>query len=510
MEEDNHAWLSEVLASEYWTGDIPDKIQPYISPDFQETKSTTNRKSSDSNATKDEFDQLSKKRRKLLTTIEDDLEDEWTVNEAADESGISDNTVRSYVNDFKENGWVTETGDKKNRSKVYTLIKSRYKKPSIAADGGVNWDYRERWPTAVRHIRSENYLKLADSKYQDEENYDRDWFLNRNVEPVATIFEHISEVNDLLWEIHQNRKELDEDWSWLMEFTRKEMMDEIWSSLQSLADEFRDIFTKFKQLVGTGFDNCSKWLDSKTGKGASNSIEKEHNPEGKKQKCKQRLDAKQYALIRTHIQPLLKLDPEHQKNNPDYVDQVYDLEKSVRAFLHWAWDFYKHLVDGTSPPAPEEEQEDSDEDPIAEEDRPVPEVMKEEEEYSLPQPTKVLQTTLENAWEGPISLGGDGFGDALSWDELVDEYTGYINSHRVDDTPTDTTIATRLEKLQDYYWRGEGDHVGVYVWDKNEFDPTEEQELQIKLVKSVDESWAADNDRYMDWPEHRDLEIPPL
>lgn len=504
--EDNHPYLSEVTASKFYEGTIEDDYAPYISPQHK-TDSGSSKRTNATDTTKQEYDDFSDTKQKLVKGIEEEWSfgkqaGTWTVKDAYDETGMkSEDTTRRYVNDLKDKNWVMETGDKDSGNrKLYKLKKSRL----VKSDGGVPWDYRERWERAIDHLESGNYVKHpGNEKYpenkEDKENFvKRDWFLAHNVEPVVEIFQRIKAINTHIWDIHLIRKELHQDWQYLMPFMRKEKMTTIRETLKELGTEFRKLFGKFKQLMSAMWTSCSRWLEQH--KGSTDEIKDYNNPEGMKDECLLTLNAKQKGLVTTHTARLKRIDPKgHLGDRDSYTDQIYNLEVVTRNFLHWAWEFYEYLTEGVSPPdveeAPHEVSYDEDEiEETEEEDDPIDD---------LPGQLVALEAVLEDEWWQPISQGKD---DAMSWDELVDRYHGWINASE-DDLPRESMIASRLERLHDYYWRGDGEYAGIYVWDKHDFDPTKEPEYEIKLV--YDESWAEKRQHQMEWPDHRDLELPP-
>lgn len=491
--EESHPWVDRIEVSPFWDGEIPDKFQKYLS---HEPYSGGEEEVSQSTAgVRDEFDQFSPTQKELFK----DAESEYSYGAGAETFTTSDlvelssatpskDTARNAIKKWREAGWATETGRANNGGKLNRLTESRFENPDALTDGGgYEWSYE--WGPVIEQLENRQLWETGSPMTDKQDAYDpRDWFASKNESRIIDLFRYLSQVDEELCEIYRLRddyeRELD-DWGFDGLFTeddREDQVKEIRDHVEALRNHLTDFFDTLKRIALKGFENCSSWWSVSD---STDDIAQDYVPKQKRDVIRNRIDAKRWAIDRTHIRPIVTSNTRQQANKQTYTERVYEFEKSIRALLTVGWKTTEDLLLDTSEPT-EEEEEDF-------EEEPEPQTQPDDKRLE-----KVEWALDDAADAGPAQLK-----ESLSatWEDFVAAYREVIG-----EDVREEKIAMNLESYHDWCLQNRGQYVGVHLW--QEEDAHDIQLWIFPVPASTDPEFFKNRER--DWTQKRDIDVPPL
>ena len=486
-------FLNEVRASNYYDGDLntyAEKIQPKPHNGPVDTTPSTVEGS-----TKDSFQALSKKKQDILSHIEEEYgvgqgSDTWTVPGVADEGGFSENTVRKYIPD-QLSDWVADTNStNKNGASLYRMTQSRFE--NVMADGGLRWT-EYNWDDVVDNLRGKQIFETdqGGGLAAGGNTYPRDWFGGHHKDDVIEIFDRVLTVANSLKGVSNIRTIFQRKWGKCGQRKRQGLLQMLVDEFEEIEHAFRELFERLETLSYDAFGYVSQFV-SKNVRGEDKEITQRQNPENILQGVRERLQAKRFAIITTHLQPLTQMDisDNARKPEPGFLNQVDETQTCLSNFLHWAWRVYQDFLDGA---------EDSDTNSV---DQPP---TGSSAKSSIEEGTEIAGQVLRNHTKGPMMMKEK---ESLSWEKFYEKFRGRANSMGLGSTPEEESAVKYLKKFHNWGYNGDGDHAGVYVWDEGA-ESHGPIDVRVKIVEGDDADFFEDVPRRAKWQQEPDLMLPP-
>lgn len=321
---------------------IPDEYKQHLTggnkPIAAETSTTQNE-------LKQKFKNLSDKgkHKKFWIQVEEEWgagsgADWWTTDQAANEAGISTNTVRGYRNNKLEDIIESHPDDDK-----YRLTESRFANPELKADGGHDWSHD--W----------------DLDREVSWNRTTDWFSTRNVPSIQQIWEHTSEIDRLMIKMCETRENLEEQIQFGGEYPtiREDYTEQLNELISDVYDEISETIRVMRELTINAYTSLSAWIETEFDR--SQEIDEGWLPKNRRDPPKQKLGAIQWAILNSHLDPILNRKLEPQARDDGFPNQLYIAEKQIRSFLEVLWQFRRYLFEERGEVTQTEEEPEQDE-----------------------------------------------------------------------------------------------------------------------------------------------------
>lgn len=111
---------------------------------------------------------------------------------------------------------------------------------------------------------------------------------------------------------------------------------------EQMKQRFQTVFSILTDLVMVSLDNAAAKVGSE-----ADSLHEKDKPHKKQKAQHRRLEAKQWAITRTYIDPILRYFPTDVAVQQDKQEQLsaylHDVEDAVHAFLLWLWVCYQDI-----------------------------------------------------------------------------------------------------------------------------------------------------------------------
>lgn len=436
-------WLVDVVASGW--NEAPELPTDEIAQFVTEQNETTygDLEDLDRDTTR-EFEELSDSRKTVWKTAEDTFgqgtqADPFVKGDLVDRiSGGNSNTIGKYIRELaKDTGLNTEepnpfryTGEKgKHGAKKY-VVEDSYE-VTISADGGQRWVHP--WDETIEQLEKRDLITAEGSQ-------PRDWFAQENWSEWMDFVAKTHSISNLLEEVaYVYRRHLAKPSA--RRQTRIRQLKRLREDLIDLKGIFKEAFYLLKNLAQTFYKSVIMWGSNNDTK--PNNIQPESaRPSVKLEKIQKKLDAKQYAIIDTYLNPLIAVIPSRNagiESVHDHGDRVYEMIQSVGAWLTWVDSCCTDILDYGR--------------------RVVT-------ENTLTADARAFYQVLDNEWDGdPPTPSADEFTHAsgIPWTELVERSADVRGGEWAEHT-----AITALEDLARAGSDDETDWQGLLVWDASD------------------------------------------
>jgi hypothetical protein len=420
----------------------------------------------------------------------------------------SKNNTRKWLKKFREEDLASIQGKDKSGAKKHRLEESPY----AATDGGyVTYDLDKNWETIIWNLAERDDVFLTSGR---NEIQIFDWFAGKNQDDLVRLFELCQTLSETAVSIRDKRTTLDEKWNMYDSYPplrRKRYIKPIREHTKRMRRALKQIFDLIGQLVSKVFRSAEKWAllvkrdDSLTDNPFS---EKHLHPNAIREQCSEKLQAKEFALDKTHIGPLLKLNPKKYQSDDNYTDYVHELEKNIGYLVEWLWEIATDLVPDPRAPAPEESEEPDDSGEVdtvtSTQDVPPGYEGPADPEWELTQQEEFKMDSVQQSLEDTAGPWGLKSQLGLKWADWVTELNEVSNG-----TYSDQEAAQLIEQFHEIGLHSDDwDHEGVAVWD--DANETNDPVYKIKIVYPDTGPSDFGTHRESEWHQNARIELPPL